>query len=272
MRFSRVWFAVRWLIVAVAFVLVDVGIWVGAMKGRSILDQEMARRRAVEAEAAEAAENELESISRQASKAIKLIHDQELARRQAEEADTAKAVAKGCELRLISSAHDVSAIATQGENLIIVAAVKNVLYFRIFDRDGKTVVDTDETTLETHAGSMEDLRKQLECLWPPHELTKSEKGQVIAAVTSIGGLTTYPEIARQHSEEAAELDSLLHSGGEYNGKTIFVLFTDDYYRDSEKYRRRWQAKRDWHARMAAKYRRAALCPWEALPPDSPEPR
>src|SRR6516162_5707979 len=38
MRFSRVWFAARWLIVAIAFVLVFVGIWAGAMKGRSIFD------------------------------------------------------------------------------------------------------------------------------------------------------------------------------------------------------------------------------------------
>jgi hypothetical protein len=260
------------LIVAIAFVLVFVGIWGGAMKGRSILDQELARRRAVEAEAAEAEENELESMSCQAMKAIKLILDQELARRQAEEADTAKAVAKGCDLRLMPSVNDVRGISTEGASLIIVAAVKNVLYFRIFDRDGKMVVDTDETTLATQAGPMEDLLTQLERLWTPHELTKSEKGWVIAAVTTIGGLTTYPEIARQHSEEVEELDCLLHSGGEFSGKTTFVLFTDDYYRDPEKYRRRWQAKRDGHARMAAKYRRAALCPWEAVAPDPPEPR
>src|SRR5262249_10452230 len=144
----------------------------------------------------------------QAVKAIKLIHDQELARRQAEEADTAKAVAKGCDLRLMSSVDDVSRISTEGESLIIVAAVKNVLYFRILDRDGKMVVDTDEKSMATQPEPMEDLREQLERLWPPHELTKSEKGRVIAAVTSIGGLTTYPEIARQHSEEIEELDSL----------------------------------------------------------------
>jgi hypothetical protein len=166
----------------------------------------------------------------------------------------------------------VSGISTEGESLIIVAAVKNVLYFRIFDRDGRMVVDTDEKTLATQAEPMEDLREQLERLWPPHELTKSEKGRVIAAVTSIGGLTAYAEIARQHSEEIEELDSLLHSGYEFNGKIAFVLFTDDYYRDPEKYRRRWQAQRDWHARMAAKYRRAAVCPWEAVLPDPPEPR
>ena len=188
----------------------------------------------------------------------------ELARRQAEEADTAKAVAKGCDLRLMSSVNDVSGIPTEGKSLIIVAVVNEVLHFRIFDGDGKMVVDTDEKRLTDRPRPIEDLRKQLESLWPPHELTESEKVRVIAAVTSIGGLTTYPEIARQHSDEVEELDSLLHSGGEFNGKTTFVLFTDDYYRDPEKYRRRWQAKRDWHTRMAAvrPFRSSAMCSYQ----------
>jgi hypothetical protein len=84
-------------------------------------------------------------------------------------------------------------------------------------------------------------------------------------------LTSYSGIARHHSEQVEQLDSLLHSGGEFNGKMTFVLFTDDYYRDPEKHRRRWLAKRDWHARMAEKYRYAALYLCESVPPDPPEP-
>ena len=89
------------------------------------------------------------------------------------------------DLRLMSSLNDVSGIPTEGNNLIIVAAVNNVLHFRIFDDDGKMVVDTDEKRLTEQAQQIEDLRKQLESLWPPHELTRSENCRVITAVTSI---------------------------------------------------------------------------------------
>ena len=95
----------------------------------------------------------------------------------------------GCDLRLMSSVKDVSEIPTGGEDLIIVAAVDHVLHFRMFDGDGKVVVDTDEKRLTEQAPQIEDFRKQLVGLWPPHELTGSEKGRVITAVTSIVGHT-----------------------------------------------------------------------------------
>ena len=86
-----------------------------------------------------------------------------------------QAVQKFDKLRLMSSLNDVSGIPTEGKNLIIVAAVNSVLHFRIFDGDGKVIVDTDERKLTEQAGEIEDLRKQLESLWPPHELTSSEE-------------------------------------------------------------------------------------------------
>jgi Tol biopolymer transport system component len=67
--------------------------------------------------------------------------------------------------------------------------VKNVLHFRIFDSAGKMVVDTDEKQFPAKAGLSNDLRKQLQELQPPHELSPSEKRQVITAVTSITGHT-----------------------------------------------------------------------------------
>jgi len=95
------------------------------------------------------------------------------------------------DLRLMYSVDDVSGIPTAGQSLIIVAAVKNVLHFRIFNRDGQRVVDTDETKLTTQARPIEALRKQLESLWPSYELTESERTWVIAAVTSIVGHTLF---------------------------------------------------------------------------------
>ena len=103
------------------------------------------------------------------------------------DAETVVHPSTGSDLRLMSSANDVRDIPTAGQGLIIVAAVKNVLHFRIFDRDGRMVVHTDETKLTTQAGPIEDLRNQLASLWPPHELTRSEKNRIITAVTSIVG-------------------------------------------------------------------------------------
>ena len=95
----------------------------------------------------------------------------------------------GFDLRLMSSLNDASGIPTEGKDLIIVAAVNNVLHFRIFDGDGKVVVDTDEKTLTEQTRQIEALRKQLEGLWPPYELSRSDKGRVITVVTSIVGHT-----------------------------------------------------------------------------------
>ena len=98
---------------------------------------------------------------------------------------------KGTEfdLRLMWSLEDVSGIPTTGKNLMVVAVIKDVLRFRIFDGDGKAVVDTDETRLMKQAKRIEDLRKQLESLGPHHKLAGSDKDRVITAVTSIVGHT-----------------------------------------------------------------------------------
>jgi hypothetical protein len=98
--------------------------------------------------------------------------------------------AKRYDLRLMSSVNDVSGIPTEGKNLVIVATVAtvdDVLHFRIFDGDGKEVVHADEKTLQEQTRQIADLRKQLQGLWPPHELTRSEEDRVITAVTSIVG-------------------------------------------------------------------------------------
>ena len=65
----------------------------------------------------------------------------------------------GFNLRLMSSVSDVGGIPAEGKNLIVVVPVNNVLHFRIFDGDGKEVVDTDERKLTEQARRMEDLRK-----------------------------------------------------------------------------------------------------------------
>ena len=92
----------------------------------------------------------------------------------------------GCELAFIP-ANGASVMPTQGRNLFVVAGVDNVFRFRIFDAEGRIVADTDEKRLTEQARQIEELRKQLKILWPPHELSKSEKARVVAAIASIVG-------------------------------------------------------------------------------------
>jgi Protein kinase domain len=99
---------------------------------------------------------------------------------------------KKYDLRLVPSVKDERNAPTGGKdliNLIIVAAVDNVLHFRMFDGDGKLVVDTDEKRLTGQAGQIENLRNRLVGLWPPHQLTGFEKDQVIVVIASIIGHT-----------------------------------------------------------------------------------
>lgn len=93
---------------------------------------------------------------------------------------------EGFDLQLFSL-NDVSQIPIKGKDLIIVATVNDVLHFRIFDGVGKEVVHTDDGTLTEQAPQIKDLKKQLECLWPPRELSWIAKRKVITAVRSIVG-------------------------------------------------------------------------------------
>jgi hypothetical protein len=97
----------------------------------------------------------------------------------------------GFDLRLMSSVNDVSDMPTDGKNLIIVADVQNVLHFRIFDADGKRVVDTDENQLPDKAPQIAELKSLLSDLWGVPPLSQSDKDRVITAVTSIVGPAVY---------------------------------------------------------------------------------
>ncbi len=77
------------------------------------------------------------------------------------------------------------------------------LYFRIFDGD-RMVVDMDEKKLTEKTQPIRDLREELKSLWPPHELTTTEKTSVSTAVRSIVGHTLYGR-----DREAGQLLDLL---------------------------------------------------------------
>ncbi len=101
----------------------------------------------------------------------------------------------GLELRLMSSAKDVGSIPTAGKDLVIVAAVDNVLHFRIFGDEGKLVVDTDEKKLIERARQIDELRKQLARLWQAHELTENERNLIISSVALVVGYASQHRIS-----------------------------------------------------------------------------
>jgi hypothetical protein len=124
------------------------------------------------------------------------------------------------DLRLMSPVEDVGGIPTEGQSLVIVAAMKGVLRFRSFNRDGRMIVDTDETKLPSHkARRIPDLRKQLEGLWPPHQLiTEGEKELVITAVASIVGFISvkgYSWALIVQTPEHEKLDRLVWAAHEH---------------------------------------------------------
>ena len=65
----------------------------------------------------------------------------------------------------------------------------HVLHFRYFDAGAKMVIDTDENTLPQGLRPGDDVKQLLKNLWPPHELTKTEAGQVLLAIKPFLGYT-----------------------------------------------------------------------------------
>jgi AAA domain, putative AbiEii toxin, Type IV TA system len=122
----------------------------------------------------------------------------------------------GCELRLMSWVDDVSDIPTAGKRLIVVAKMDRVFHFRIFDGDGRVVVDTDVRRLAEQSQSVDNLSEKLERLWPPNDITESEKIWVIAAITSIIGRTYLNE---GEEKELVRLESRLAERLTFPGET-----------------------------------------------------
>ena len=96
----------------------------------------------------------------------------------------------GYDLRLMSPVEAENDILTDGQNLIIVADVRDTLHFRIFDTDGRRVMDTDETELAIFTSGPEqiaELKKNLSGLWQNPQLSRSDKDRVSSSVRSAVG-------------------------------------------------------------------------------------
>jgi hypothetical protein len=104
----------------------------------------------------------------------------------------------GWEIMLVPDRGGVSCVPTVGKSLMVVAAVGGVLHFRVFDGEGKMILDADETKLWRREIAIEDLRKDLEGLWPPRELAQNERRRLTAELRSALDLTrTFPSDFRR---------------------------------------------------------------------------
>jgi hypothetical protein len=112
------------------------------------------------------------------------------------------------ELRLMRNVNDLNDLPSAGTRLFIVADVNHVLHLRMFDLEGKMVLDSDAKRFtNTRADYLQQL---VPTLWPPHELTAIEKISVFNAVRELAGpgRTMVDEIRRIHGRIASLVDEL----------------------------------------------------------------
>ncbi len=134
-------------------------------------------------------------------------------------------IALGSDLRLMSL-NDVSGIPARASNLIVVATVQNVLHLRIFNLGGELVLDTNERMLPDKAPLFDELRKQLGSLWPPHEITRSEKDQVIGSIASIAGHKLTLDLEGVSDVVLLDGFNVLNSTNQTNSAVAFVTLKE----------------------------------------------
>ena len=102
--------------------------------------------------------------------------------------------------------NDLSALPAAGKRLIIVADVNHALHLRMFDVEGKMVLDSDAKRFTSTW--VDYLQQLVPTLWPPHELTQIERISVINAVRMLAGSTHWDELHRVHGRIAALVGEL----------------------------------------------------------------
>lgn len=79
---------------------------------------------------------------------------------------------------------EIRELPAAGKNLIVVGNIGGVIHIRIFDAEGKPVVQTDETRLKDQSVAIGALRHEFQS---PHQLTADEKHKIaVMAATAVG--------------------------------------------------------------------------------------
>ena len=92
--------------------------------------------------------------------------------------------------------NDLNALPTAGKRLIVVAEVGHGLHLRMFDLEGKMVLDSDAKRFTSTW--VEYLQQLVPRLWPPHELTMIDRISVTNAVATLAHRTFGEEMRRVH--------------------------------------------------------------------------
>jgi multidrug efflux pump subunit AcrA (membrane-fusion protein) len=99
---------------------------------------------------------------------------------------------RGSDLRLIASPDDISKLPNSGRDLVVVARAKDGLHFRIFDSDGKKLVNTDEHRLAEKGAQVAKLKAMLRDLWAESRISPIDKDKVLAQLATIFGRDKVP--------------------------------------------------------------------------------
>jgi hypothetical protein len=99
----------------------------------------------------------------------------------------------GTDLQILNSVKDHRQIPGTGKDLIVLASVDQQLHFRVFDPEGRIVLDVAENTLKDRSKQVADLKTQLAKLADSSNPTFKDKSQILNASRTILGLTAPPE-------------------------------------------------------------------------------
>ena len=185
------------LVIAVAGAAVGAGIGIGTGASHPARDQDAGRAPAV----APHAVADPAADYRPADEIVK-----EIEAALATAAEPGLGSAADGELRLMPSANDLNALPSAGKRLFIVANVDHLLHLRMFDLEGKMLLDSDAKRFtSTWVQYIEQLVPNL---WPPHEFTEIEKISIINAIRNLAGRTVADEMRRVHGRIAALVGEL----------------------------------------------------------------
>jgi heparan-alpha-glucosaminide N-acetyltransferase len=91
------------------------------------------------------------------------------------------------DVKVLAPTNDLVILPKEGKNQVVVADINHVLHIRIFDGDGKMVVDKDETRFPDQAQQLAELRQWIESIAPGQELTPGQKGLILDRIAPFIG-------------------------------------------------------------------------------------
>ena len=108
------------------------------------------------------------------------------------------------DLNLIS-VENVTQLPQTGEDVVVIADVNNRLHFRIFDSEGKIILNDGESELPQFQNEIDQVRKDLGDLWNQPELSDENKADILKTITPISdfALSTNAQLTGESTNTVA---------------------------------------------------------------------